>query len=447
LTSTSTSLIRDFYTYVMHDTVELEKEKEKCNFKKRLNNCISTHLTHPLLNYVSEELRFSYAHMCLIFMIPVVCAIGIYTSILVIRTITLIKKEKELKDRRHYDFMRINAATNCGLFSIKIVGLINECTSQFWCSPIHRLVGVQYFKLIVGELLGSSLRFFSNFTYVAFQLCRLSLIGQEHGKLVEKVSLKMSIKRLVAYFACLSFVLSIVKYFCYQINDEDLYTFEIVNEFKFGPLDEFPARFSSIDNKNGAYERINKRKVVDVEVRGGTMAFIILNILCDILNYPVFFVICLVLDIVTCVELRKTLLHKVVTNKKVEEEKEEAIFKSTLLIILNALCNCVLKLPTALNSIFEIIVSLNYNGTSYIPFVTFNHFLYFLVDLNGRDFLENVCNFLYFLSLTLNFVFYYNFDRMFRFYFRKWYFKEKTPPTSASAAAVGSLQLVAACTA
>ena len=101
-----------------------------------------------------------------------------------------------------------------------------------------------------------------------------------------------------------------------------------------------------------------------LEIRDGTWAFIIINIISDILNYPVFFVICLVLDIVTCVELRKTLSQKVVTNKKVEEEKQEAIFKSTLLIVLNALCNFFLKLPMTLNSIFEIIVSLNYNWKS-----------------------------------------------------------------------------------
>jgi hypothetical protein len=169
----------------------------------------------------------------------------------VIRTIPHIKKDKELKDRRHYDFMRINAATNCCLFSLKIVSLINECTAEFWCSRIHRLVGVQYFKLIVGELLATSLRFFSNLTFVAFQLCRLSLIGQEHGIVVEKVAKKTSIKRLLAFFAGLSIVLNIVKYFRYQINDADLFLYQKDREFKLEPLDEYPVMFSSIDKKNG----------------------------------------------------------------------------------------------------------------------------------------------------------------------------------------------------
>jgi hypothetical protein len=160
------------------------------------------------------------------------------------------------------------------------------------------------------------------------------------------------------------------------------------------------------------------------------MVFLVINILSDIFNYPVFLVICLVLDIVTCVELRKTLSKKVITSKKVEEEKQEAIFKSTLLIFLNALVNLLLKLPMCINSILEIVVSLKYFRADYgLNFEVYDYFLYFLIDLNGLELFESVCNFLYFVSLALNFVFYYNFDLMFRFYFRKWYFKEK--PTAA----------------
>jgi hypothetical protein len=335
--------------------------------------------------------------------------------------------------------MRINSVTNCLLFSIKIVGLINECTSEFWCSQIHRLVGVQFYKLIVNELLGTSLRFFTNITYVAFQICRFSLIGQEHGSLVEKVSKKMSLKRLLVYFACLSFALSIVKYFRYEINDENQYRYLPNRPIQLEPLDEYPARFSSVDSKNNGFDDKYKylrneksflESILNLQVGSGTMAFLIINIISDILNYLVFFIVILVLDIVTCVELRKTLSQKIATTKKVEEEKEEAIFKSTLLIVLNALCNFILKFPMILNSIFEIIVSLNYMGQESFSYENLNYFLYFLEDLKGGVFFENLCNFLYYLSLSLNFVFYYNFDRMFRFNFRKWYFKEVTTAVS-----------------
>jgi hypothetical protein len=80
-----------------------------------------------------------------------------------------------------------------------------------------------------------------------------------------------------------------------------------------------------------------------------------------------------------------------------------------------------------LSSIFEIVVSFKYQTSPYsIEYV--NYFLFFIVDLHGGDFFENFANFLYFISLALYFVFYYNFDRMFRMYFRKWFFKEITTP-------------------
>jgi hypothetical protein len=196
--------------------------------------------------------------------------------------------------------MRINASINCVLFSFKIIGLINECTAEFWCSQIHRLIGIQYFKLIVGEMLTTSLRFFSNFTFVAFQLCRLSLIGKEHGKLVELCANQMSIKRLTSYFACLSLILSIVKFFRFQINDADRYKSVYTNLYEIETIDEYPVKFSSIDKFFfGKYNELS-------EIRGEIVAFVVINCLCDMLNYMLFLIVCLVLDIVTARELRSS---------------------------------------------------------------------------------------------------------------------------------------------
>jgi hypothetical protein len=165
---------------ILMNMEKVESAIQKCNFTKLLNNCISNYNNkpseheRPFFENADNEINISYAQMVFIFFIPVVCAFGIFTNTLVIKTIPLIKKDKEFKDKRHYDYMRINALANCCLFLIKIIGLINECTAEFWCSQIHRLVGVQYYKLIFDEMLATSLRFFSNFTYVAFLLCRLS---------------------------------------------------------------------------------------------------------------------------------------------------------------------------------------------------------------------------------------------------------------------------------
>jgi hypothetical protein len=407
----------------------IEDEKRKCNFERRLNYCISNFVPNNQPVFENEavvKINLSYAHMIFIFFIPVVCAFGIFTSILVLKTIPHIKKDKELKDRRHYDFMRILAIVNSLLFLVKIMGLMNECTSEFWCSKINRLVGIQYLKLIFGQLIGNSLIFLTNFIYLAFQLCRLSLIGNEHSKLVVKVSNKMSIKRYVLYSASLSLVLSIVKYFRFQINDADILEYRAMSKIFFDTNDEYPAKFSSIDNLNDNYK-------LDWNPRSETYALTIINFIIDALNYPTFTGICLTLDIIISNELTKTLSQKIVTSKQVQEEKDEAIFKSKLTIYLNFLSNFLLKLPMTINSIFEIYIVLFYHRYLYNnSYEHVNYFLYVFVELRGAEFFETLCNFLYYLSLSLNFVFFYNFDRMFRFYFRKWFFKETNPPVTSS---------------
>jgi hypothetical protein len=249
---------------------------------------------------------------------------------------------------------------------------------------------------------------------VAFQLCRLSLIGKEHGRIVEKVAHLMSIKRFVSIHAILSLILSVVKYFRFQINDSTL--FKWFSGFLLDPIDEYPARFSSIDRFSSA----------NSDTRPEIWAFNVINCLCDFLNYPLFLIIYLVLDIQTALELRKTLAQKMVSiNAQAQKDKEDAIFKSNIMVILNALSNLFLKLPMTISSIFEFYVSLNYLFTIFSSEFSDNYFLYFMVDINGAAFFENVANFLYFLSISLNLLFYYNFDRIFKFYFKIRFFKEK----------------------
>lgn len=71
------------------------------------------------------------------------------------------------------------------------------------------------------------------------------------------------------------------------------------------------------------------------KIRPEMWAFFIINFLSDVLNYPTFLIVCIVLDVITASELRVTLSRKIATNKQIDE----AIFKSTLFVKLNAVCN------------------------------------------------------------------------------------------------------------
>lgn len=56
-----------------------------------------------------------------------------------------------------------------------------------------------------------------------------------------------------------------------------------------------------------------------------------------------------------------------------------------------------------------------------------NSFLFKSSSKSGLEFFESLCNFLYFLSISFSFFYYYNSDDVFRFYFRKRFFKETSP--------------------
>jgi hypothetical protein len=133
---------------------------QKCEFEKKVEVCnrsTFTKFSTNSHNYFENKIIFDFMDTIVIFGTLFICLFGIFNNILVIISISDIKKQKELKNFLHYDYMRINSIVNCIILVIPIVGLINECTEQFWCSDISRLVFVQYYKIVVSQFLGTSL--------------------------------------------------------------------------------------------------------------------------------------------------------------------------------------------------------------------------------------------------------------------------------------------------
>jgi hypothetical protein len=191
----------------------------------------------------------------------------------VIITVSKHKKSEEMKDKRHYDFMRLNSGSICCIYVIELIGLMNECNYEFWCSEISFLEGVQYYKIIFSELIGTFFRFFTNLTYVCYSLSRLSLIGQEHSVFVMKVSKETEMKKIIAILIVISVPLSVVKYFVYMINNIN-YKFE---DFEFNKMmDQYPL-------KTFVYLSFNQH---NLESKSNITN--IFNCICDILNYPLF---------------------------------------------------------------------------------------------------------------------------------------------------------------
>lgn len=279
----------------------------RCQFRSRTEFCNKSKFSISSSSYSDFDKEFQvssdFIHTILIFASPLICLFGIFTNILVIITISKsIKKQKEFKEFRHYDYMRLNSCVHCIILVIQLVSVVNECTHEFWCSEINRFVIVQYYKIIFSEFLGTTFRFLANFTYLAFSMSRLSLIGKEYSKLVMYVAKDKSIKLYLAITIILSLVLSVCKYFRFM-----------------------PAEIST--SSSGIFTNFPDKLMIFAlgKVRGVFQArlFLIFNTLCDLLNYLVFLVINLVLDIKMASELKKSLKEKEEKIEMTEKQKRK----------------------------------------------------------------------------------------------------------------------------
>jgi hypothetical protein len=243
------------------------------------------------------------------------------------------------------------------------------------------------------------------------------LIGKEHGKIVTQVSATMKIKTFMLITFVVSVLLSTVKYFRYRENKTDI----IYNSWFLNVNNDYPMKSSTLDEF-----RFTNKHTFSVD----NWCFMVFNCLCDLLNYPLFLVVNLILDINTAVELKKTLSKKIVipneTKEKEEKRKkenEEAINRMIAMVVLNAMSNLFLKSFATVNSFFDLYNSLLFRYDYKLNFQqnhsTQSRIVYFCQQLKGCDMLEEVSNLTYYVSLSLAILFYYNFDRIFKMNFRK----------------------------
>ena len=212
------------------DLFNLSQIRSSCNFTKLLDLCdFSSIEPLPSSSNINLKLKISYAHSIIILTLPGVCLVGILTNILIVVTLSGNKKKETIdpnqkKNFKHHDYMRIHSIVNALILVIELVGLMNECSREFWCSRVNYLEPIQFYKIVFRELIGTLLRFMSNFTFVAFALTRLSLIGKDHNAVVTAVvNLKIYVYLIVSIL--IGLMLSVVKYFRYSFKTYFRFTF------------------------------------------------------------------------------------------------------------------------------------------------------------------------------------------------------------------------------
>lgn len=179
--------------------------------------------------------------------------------------------------------MRLNALINACILVIQIFSLVSECQGPFgiYCSTIRTSMASQLFKIIFCEYVSNCLRLISHSVYVGFAVNRLSLIGKEHGKLVDVVS-KLTVKQFISRTVWPCLILPVVKVFRFLPN-------YILPDY------DYPNPIAFYFN------------LIPIPL---LVVYVLFNFLCDLVNYGMFFVLNLVIDLKLVFKMKQTIDEK-----------------------------------------------------------------------------------------------------------------------------------------
>ena len=255
-------------------------------------------------------------------------------------------------------------------------------------------------------------KFMCNFTYVAFALNRIALIGKDHGRIVKFMS-ELDIKVYLAVCFLISSSLSWIKYFKYNVNNfEPHLNYPIPNELNI----------IYMANYRIEYFDVNMDQVLGFKIP--VLLFFIYNSISDVINYVVFVVVIIIIDIVLVVQMKRTLEDKLkwydkeTNSQKYEAKKKEnenAINKLIKMVIINTVIGVIFKLPSSFLSVVNLIATFYYRNYKN-PFIAplFGEFYFYLVNTDFFILIVDIYEFLFVVSITIQFFIYMRFDKKFR---------------------------------
>ena len=393
------------FKFLIEDTLQTIKENsliEKCDFQTRLKQCEKSNFKIQKTNSNAFDFMIISKFLLVIFT-PIICLFGIVTNTLIVITVVHKKNRKELKEKQ-YTYMAINSITNILILFIQILSLMNECQYPFgiFCSSIRKYPVIQYFKIIFGETVSSFLRLISNFTYLAFSINRLSLVG-ENGDFLEYFS-KLAVYKYMIFSVVISASFSIVKGFRFKLN-----TFQPA---QFYPLIFHKDYFSDL----ALYNKVIYSLLFSFDA------------VYTLVNYIIFTFIHLLFDIFLLHKIRKTIKekefkYKIILiesqyTKKIKENKE-AIRKVLTMVILSALVSFICKIPISITSLNDLRLLINTPFYD-LDFDSGRELFKFPYTMETICYFDEIClvfesfgNFLFFISLGINLFFFYKFDKKF----------------------------------
>ena len=296
---------------------------------------------------------------------------------------------------------------------IELLSWMTECFYPFevFCPEIRKIVAIQFFKIIFKECFVTMLRFMLNFTYIAFALNRISLIGREHGKIVTFMS-ELGVKKYIGVSVFISCIFSWIKGFKYKVNQFYSHlNFPMSTEMSVISIMAYSSIFDDF--------------------------YFTYNLISDLVNYLVFVVISIIIDICMVVQLRRTLDEKTKksesmnTNLKQAEKKktenEEVVNKAIKMVILNSAIGILFKLPVffipLLNMCAQFYNKPNKHNFSRWYNSSFNYFYFIFTESEFYSLVQDLSYLFFTFSLAIQLFIYNRFDKKFQTGFDR--FKDK----------------------
>lgn len=307
---------------------------KECNFEERLSLCNKTNL-----NRKNATKKFSTFDFFLVFELTIMIVsllmslLGMITNFLTIYVIVHKTNTKILR-KKQYVFVCLHCACNFGICLIQLITFINECQYPFgfYCSYVRQFAVIQYVKIVLGEYFNSVCRLLSNFTYLGFSLTRMSRLDTDSA-----AKLKISVKNFMIACVLASAGLSVCKSLQFDIN---LHMPEYAsplpfrqNRFRFGWM-----------------------------FKPGYVTITIINAIYDLVNYFLFVVVHLFVDVLLVRKLRRLIRIKeekmtkikLPDAEKTQKENEASKRRVLYMVIINSLFNFITKVPSMITSLNDV---------------------------------------------------------------------------------------------
>ena len=393
------------------------KERSKCDFDHRLELCNKTNYR---IENIWSTIDYYYLNKKLQSALKissyVISLFGIASNLLIVTTIVIKSNSDLFKGFKQYTYLCINSVFCLMILVINILSWTTECFYPFevFCPEIRKIVFFQFFKIIFKECLTTTFRFMLNFTYVAFALNRIVTIRKDQNKFINFIC-EMSIKVYIAFTLIISVGLSFIKYFKYDINFDD-------------PLMNYP-----ISNEWDIFN-FNKKKSHTFDD-----AYFIMNFISDIINYVIFVLICVFIDIYMVIELRQVMADKLRQIKRLfskskskiesaKKENDDIINKVIRMVLINTAFGLLFKMPLSFIPILNVHATFYYKDLDmrYIH-PSFGRFYSSLFYNGFYGQISDLADFLFILSISIQPLIYKNFDKKIQISFDRIFHKNQQP--------------------